>query len=136
MRYLFQLFFLERFPWLASFLGQSTVTSVTYTQGEILHKAELEALVWFLQGELQEEVFYRVDLKGRVIVGTVDGIIGTISVHSKGALRRTTYIAVRLEDGYSMYQAWFQLAFVCFKVRFRKPTLTLLPVWKIPTRGH
>jgi hypothetical protein len=136
MRWLFQLFFLERFSWLSRFVRPPFSSSVQKTKGNILYQTELESLVWFLQDQLQERVYYSVNRKGQVIIGTAGETIAQLSLHPKGDRKKLIYIAVRLEDGYAMYKAWFQLAFIGFKVRFRKPTLTLQKSWMVPTRGQ
>ena len=134
MRWLFRLFFLERLPQWSRKVRP--LQSFSQTQGDILYKSEIESLVMFLQGQLQERVYYKVDAKGRVIIGTVGETVAHISLCPKGKVKRAVYIAVRLEDGYEAHKAWFQLAFVCHVVRFRKPILTLIPAWRVGARGQ
>lgn len=136
MRWLFRVFFLERFswPWSRARVGRSV--SRLPAREEILYKTELDYLVWLLMNQLKERVYYNVDATGRAILGTVEETIAHITLHPKGNEKKRIYIMVRLEDGYEMHKAWFQLAFVCFKVRFRRSTLTLQKSWKAPSRGH
>lgn len=135
MRWLYRLIFLEKFPWLARYLGVSTAEPMVRKQESILYKTELDCLAHFLQGQLQERVYYSVDTKGRVVIGTVEETIAHISLHLKGS-PQSMYLAVRLEDEYDKHRAWFQLAFLSFKVRFRKPTLILGKSHQLPSRGR
>ena len=108
----------------------------TREQESIIYAAELDYLALRLREQYQEPVFYRVDVSGTAVFGTVGDTIATLSIFPKGAFRKHTYIVVRLEDAHQMYKAWFQLAFIGFKVRFKKPTLRFTKAQVLPPRGH
>lgn len=128
MRWLYQLFFLGRFTWPRFRRSKQ--------QGKIVYKTELNDLVKLLGSQLQETVFCNIDGNGRAIIGTASETIAYVTLLTKGNRKQYIYIVVRLQDGYEMHKAWFQLAFMAFKVRFRKPTLILKKIAALPPRGH
>jgi hypothetical protein len=142
MRWLFRVFFLERFSLLwagwssrFSWIARRPTTSPR-EQIEFLYKTELDYLATLLREQLQEPVFYKIDVTGRAIVGTVSETIAEITLYPKGKRKRSIYMVIRLEDNFAMYKAWFQLASLGFRVRFRPPVLTLHKSWSLPSRGR
>jgi hypothetical protein len=131
MRWLIR-FFIERCTWLLRFVR--TLISVLKQKREVLYKTELDRLIRLLQNQLIEQVYYSFDQDGRAIVYTTHETIATIKVYSKGRKRGQVFVMVYLEDGYYSHKAWFQLAFLCFNVRFSKPILTLQKSWLILPR--
>ncbi len=122
MQWLFRLFFLERFWRLASEASRPVPTLTL--EGEILYKTELGMLMVNLRRQLPGSISLRFLPDGRVVISEDDYVVATIAIFPKGDGRRIrTYVVVDLKITHIGQKAWFQLAFVGFKVRFRKSLL-------------
>ncbi len=134
MRWLFRLFFLERFSGPTRFLSWSR--TLFKSQKGVLYQTELEYLKERLQEQLQETVFCNIRKSGQVTLCTASETIASIKLYPKARRKRSIYVVVSLNDEYEMYKVWFELTFINYKMSFRKPILTLHSSWKIPSRGQ
>ena len=98
---------------------------------------QLKSLVELLTYALQEEVSYGYAKdkaeQSVVIVRTEAEIFARITIHSKGALQRSTYIKVHTDK--VPLTGWFQLAFLGMRVTVVPFTETLLLTYQKP-REH
>ncbi len=91
----------------------------------LVYEKELGSLKDFLATVLSEEVLYTFENAGCVRVHTMNETIAYVKIFAKGGLRSQMYILIELQDYYRDLQIWFSLAFLGFKVNFKKPVLML-----------
>lgn len=103
---------------------------VTLELWEMIYESEFVYLLELLVGQLLEPLSCSFeDSKNVAVIRTPDSTVARLSIHVKGWQRGQTYIRVQLGQEYKHLEAWFQLAFLGFKVRFRKPILHLRTSW-------
>jgi hypothetical protein len=120
--WLYLWFFLDKFEWPGgNFYTPPEDESESRT---LLYQSELETLLLNLRRQLPGNISIRYLPDGKGVIEEDGEVIATITAFPKADGRRsTTYIVVDLKPVHVGLRAWFQFAFIGFKVRFRKSTL-------------
>lgn len=97
---------------------------------EMLYEKEFTYLLELLVQRTLEPLLCSFEDGGKVaVIRMPDAVVARVSIHVKGQRKRQTCFAVRLGQEFKAFEAWFQLAFLGYKVSFRKPILYPRTSW-------
>ncbi|MEN9920893.1 MAG: hypothetical protein RL538_786 [Candidatus Parcubacteria bacterium] len=131
--WLYRLVFFDAITWPASSVYVSPANGVE--SKELLYQDELETLMTYLRLQLLDSVTCIFLNDAKVSIRNDEEVVATVTVLPKGSRRGDVFVLIELSSERANLKVWFQLAFLGFRVRFRKPTLYPVEVRTSVPRG-